>query len=83
MNTEKHNAKKTAHHQSAPVPAGYMENAQGHLVPLANVSTLDQLRNETVTELIAQAEEMGRKVAEFRAAASAAVASFVELAAQE
>jgi len=65
------------------VPPGYMQNAQGHLVPLANVKVLDQLRDETVRGLIAEAEEMGRRVAEFRASAAAAVAAFVELAAQE
>ena len=65
------------------VPEGYMENALGHLVPLENVSELDKLRDETVRALVAEAEEMGKAVAAFRAVSAAQVASFVELCAQE
>lgn len=62
---------------------GYMENGQGHLVPIANVSVLDRLRDETVRRLVGGAEELGRLVAQQRAQCEAEVAAFVELAAQE
>ena len=65
------------------VPEGYMENGQGHLVPLANVAELDKLRDELVQRLVAEVVNLGKLVAEFRARATAEVAAFVELSAQE
>ncbi len=65
------------------IPAGYMENGLGHLVPVANVSELDKVRDETVRVLVEWAEEMGRSVAAFRATAANRVAAFCELSAQE
>ena len=65
------------------IPNGYMANGLGHLVPVANVATLDKLRDDTVRRLVIRAEAIGRAVAEFRAEAAAEVASFVELCAQE
>jgi hypothetical protein len=69
--------------ESKDVPAGYMANGQGHLVPVANVSELDKLRDETVRTLVGLAEDMGRAVAEFRARSAATLAAFVALSAQE
>lgn len=65
------------------IPEGYMENGQGHLVPAANVAELDKMRDDTVRQLVATAESVGRTVADFRAMASATVAAFVQLSAQE
>lgn len=62
---------------------GYMVNGMGHLVPVENVSVLDRLRDEEVRRLVGRAEEVARVVAEFREEATAAVAGFVELCAQE
>lgn len=67
----------------AKIPEGYMENGLGHLVPVANVAELDKLRDETVRRMVDAAEAVGRMVARFRAQASADVAAFCELSAQE
>ncbi len=69
--------------EETKIPEGYMQNGQGHLVPAANVAELDKLRDEQVRMLVEEAEQIGRQVAEFRAWAAGAVASFVELSAQE
>ena len=67
----------------AKIPEGYMENGLGHLVPVANVAELDKLRDETVRRMVDAAEAVGKMVGRFRAQASADVAAFCELSAQE
>jgi hypothetical protein len=62
---------------------GYMENAQGSLVPVANVKPLDKLRDELVRKLFAEARaEEARRLA-FEAGCLKQIADFVALAAQE
>ena len=69
--------------EAKTIPEGYMENGLGHLVPAANVPELDKLRDETVRELVAAAETVGKIVESFRDVAAVKVASFCELSAQE
>ncbi|MBQ9431361.1 MAG: DUF3164 family protein, partial [Kiritimatiellae bacterium] len=64
-------------------PEGYMEDAQGRLVPLAHVAELDKIRDELVRRLSAEAEELSGRLDAFRRRAAAEVRSLVELAAQE
>lgn len=40
------------------IPTGYMQNAQGHLIPSDKVKPIDKLRDETVRRLIVKAKEL-------------------------
>jgi hypothetical protein len=59
-----------------------MENAQGHYVPIANVSDLDWLRNEMVDELVESARRVAASSARFTALSEETVAEFVALSAE-
>ena len=65
------------------IPAGYRENSIGHLVPEANISDIDKLRDDFVRELVLKAEAIGDQVQAFKSSAMAEVSKFVELAALE
>ena len=67
--------------EAKKIPEGYMENGLGHLVPVANVTALDVLRDETVRRLVEKAELVGRAVAEFRERAAADVTTFCDVSA--
>lgn len=66
-----------------PAPAGYMENAQGHLVPMANVKEIDKIRDGVVVELVSVAKNKAAEITTFKAFCHAQIASFVSLAAQD
>jgi hypothetical protein len=55
-----------------------MRNAQGHLVPLANVRDIDLVRNDLVTMMVGKAKEFARQSEEFKAASFEAVTAFME-----
>lgn len=40
------------------VPDGYMQNAQGHLIPADKVKDIDKLRDDTVRRLIGKAKQL-------------------------
>lgn len=61
---------------------GYMENAQGHLVPVDQVKELDMARHELVMELVGKAKKVRDDLAKFKCGAMADVGAFVELAAE-
>lgn len=63
--------------------AGYMKNAQGHLVPLSLVSTIDILRDELVRKLASEAEAMQAQLAKLKFDFFAQIDSFVSLSAAE
>lgn len=48
------------------IPEGYMENAQGHLVPVAQVRPIDKARDEFVKETVAKAREVQRIIRDFK-----------------
>ena len=49
-----------------PAPEGYRMNAQGHLVPLANISEQDQLRDQLVSELVPKAQDLHAALKAFK-----------------
>lgn len=57
------------------IPEGYMENAQGHLVPIAQVKPIDKSRDEFVKEKVAKIREMQQEL-------MADTAAFVQLSAE-
>lgn len=59
------------------VPAGYVADAKGRLVPKDKVKPIDIARDQVVRGLAEEAERMSRVMAEFKADAMARVAAFV------
>lgn len=68
---------------NAVVPVGYRKNAAGHLVPESKVETIDKLRDELVTELTKEAQQINQKLVDFRLKAVGRIAEFIELSANE
>jgi len=60
------------------VPAGYWQDAQGNLVPEANVRDIDKLRDQTVRLLFERAQHQADQLRKFKEEAMADVASFVQ-----
>lgn len=63
--------------------AEYMKNAQGHLVPVANVKEIDMLRDGLVKELVTTAKIQAGHVANFKGYCHSQIADFISLAAQD
>ncbi|SNS06130.1 Protein of unknown function [Humidesulfovibrio mexicanus] len=62
---------------------GYMENAQGHQVPLAQVQEIDKARHELVMEKVAKAKAMRKALAELKAEIMDDVGAFIQLSAEK
>lgn len=61
------------------IPAGYLENARGDLVPETRVSEIDKLRTQVVTDLCQMAKQHQAGLREFKLKAFQDVAAFVSL----
>jgi hypothetical protein len=72
-------AKKTA----TPVPEGYLENAQGHLVPVNLVDPLDKLRDELVRGILDRVLGAQDLLKSAKEDAMMEISDFIELAASE
>lgn len=68
--------------QTPIIPEGYKPDANGNLVPLANIREVDLLRDELVNELAAKAEAVQQAIRDYRDTAFADIAAFVELSAE-
>jgi len=64
------------------VPQGYMQDAQGRLVPTEMVKDIDIARDELVRELIGRALPLRRDLAAYRKQAMEDIQAFVELSAE-
>lgn len=62
---------------------GYMENAQGHLIPVGNVKDIDKTRDSLVYELIRYWKEMHARLADFKQKMMDDIGAFVELSAEQ
>lgn len=67
---------------STTVPAGYMRNAAGHLVPEDQVREHDKLRDQVARELAQEAEALHERLKAFKAKALAEIADLVAIAAE-
>lgn len=65
------------------VPAGYMKDAMGRLVPVEMIKEVDLERDRLVREIVARAQELSEALGRFKAGAMADIGSFVELSAEE
>ena len=68
--------------QTPIIPEGYKPDANGNLVPLANIREVDLLRDELVNELAAKAEAVQQAIRDYCDTAFADIAAFVELSAE-
>lgn len=69
---------------TAPViPADYMENAKGHLIPVDKVKPVDKLRDEQVKMMIRHAKVLNEGMKRTKRRLFAAFNDFVALSAQE
>lgn len=64
------------------MPEGFMENAQGHLVPLDRVQDIDKARDELVREKVAKVQAMHEALAKLKVELLADVGAFVALSAE-
>jgi len=65
------------------VPAGYLQDAQGRLVPEKLVKPIDKARDSLVQELISKAAAVSEAMAKFKAAAFGDIAAFVDMSAEQ
>ena len=65
------------------VPPGYMKNPAGHLVPIETIRPIDLARDELVKEIVGKARRLNGHIGEFKGAAFADIAAFVQLSAEE
>jgi len=62
---------------------GYMENAQGHQVPLAQVKEIDKLRHDLVMEKVLKFKLMRTALADLKSEIMADVGAFIALSAEK
>lgn len=65
------------------VPQGYMENAQGHLVPVEQIKPIDLARHELVMEKVAKARHMQTELRRLKGEIMGDVEAFVSLSAEK
>lgn len=65
------------------IPPGYLQDAQGRLVPQDIVKPIDLARDNLTQELIAAAKNMSGLLAEFKLRVFGDVAAFVQLSAEQ
>lgn len=65
------------------IPDGFMKNAQGHLVPEAQVREQDKLRDQVVTDLAMQAIHIHEALSAFKRKALADIADTIQIAADK
>ncbi len=63
-----------------PIPAGYMKNALGHLVPEANVREQDKLRDQVARSLVTDARNINALLAAFKKKALGDIDDLVKIA---
>lgn len=68
--------------QTPNIPEGYKPDANGNLIPLANIREVDLLRDDLVNELGAKAEAVQAAIRDYRDNAFADIAAFVEASAE-
>lgn len=65
------------------VPAGYMQDAKGRLVPQSQVKPVDLLRDQLVRDLVGQAKDLSGVLATFKRLAFSDIAAFIETSAEQ
>lgn len=61
------------------IPEGYMEDAQGRLVPEGTVRDIDKMRDSVVREAVTNSKRMSSMIAEFKTGLLADIEAFIDL----
>lgn len=69
--------------QTAAIPAGYRQDAQGRLIPEAMIKPIDMARDTLVQELIVNAQSLSKQIGDFKVKVFGDVAAFVQLSAEQ
>lgn len=64
-------------------PEGYMQAADGTLVPIANIKPIDIERDRLVREIVTRAKHLSNSIAMFKAGAFGDIAAFIDLSAEQ
>ena len=65
------------------VPDGYMKNASGHLVPIAQVREQDRLRDQVAQDLFREAQDLSARLKAFKSKALGDIADLVAIAGEK
>ncbi|MBX9868183.1 MAG: DUF3164 family protein [Burkholderiaceae bacterium] len=71
------------HHPTQTIPDGYMQDAQGRLVPESLVKPIDKARDQLVQELINKAVAVKSTLVDFKKATFADIVAFVDLSLEQ
>lgn len=69
--------------QTAYIPPGYWQDAQGHLVPESRIRDIDKLRHQLVVDVCRRAKIESQRLATFKQAAMDEVAAFVAMSLEQ
>lgn len=65
------------------IPAGYMQDAKGRLVPESQVTPVDKMRDQLVRDIAARAKDLAAVLGTFKRMAFGDIAAFVETSAEQ
>ncbi|MGA7438609.1 MAG: DUF3164 family protein [Luteibacter sp.] len=65
------------------IPVGHRRDAQGRLVPEANIKPIDRLRDELVNELFAKAVAVNKMLVDFKKECFESIEAFAQMSAEE
>lgn len=68
---------------NTPLPEGYLQDAQGRLVPEGMVKDIDKLRDQTVQQIVAAARIVNEGLRHFKLGTFADIAAFVQTSAEQ
>jgi hypothetical protein len=68
---------------SEQIPDGYMQNAQGHLVPTDSIQALDLLRNDLVEGIVNSATILQKQMRTLKTAIMDDISAFIDIAAEQ
>ncbi|TGG92510.1 DUF3164 family protein [Natronospirillum operosum] len=72
----------TEQHTHDQIPAGYLMNASGHLVPESQVREQDKLRDQIARDLVEEALKLNSRLGEFKRRALDEIADLVSISAE-
>lgn len=72
-----------AHNDTPSIPAGYMQDGKGRLIPVSQVKPIDMLREQLVHGLVTAAKDLNLELVQFKTTAFADIAAFVSASAEQ
>lgn len=69
--------------EAKAIPAGYMKDSLGRLVPTETVKEIDKLRDQTVRRIVAAAQLLAVAIKGFKEAADADIQAFTAISAED